>query len=134
MSMCAGLEVNRPHILLGILIKQKIKRPHLAGPRNIYTVRPEFREKGAPMSIEAEVPAKRVCVVDSDTSVTAPASTKLQKKPVGVSCLPYRGIRDFLSPRPPRGANVACLPSEDPPKAKWHPQGSPALKFGNPLY
>ena len=81
--MSPGLEVNRSHLLLGILIKQKTKRTHQAGPRNIYTVRPEFREKGVAVIAEAEQPAKRVCVADSDTSLVP--ATKTQTKPVGVS-------------------------------------------------
>ena len=80
--MCPGLAVNRSHLLLGILIKQKTKRTHQAGPRNIYTVRPEFREKGAAVVAEAEQPAKRVCVADSDTAI---AVAKTKTKPVGVS-------------------------------------------------
>ena len=87
--MSAGLAVNRSHLLLGILIKQKTKRTHQAGPRNIYTVRPEFREKGAAMVTEAEQPAKRVCVADSDTSLVSAAKTKT--KPVSV-CLCYARV------------------------------------------
>ena len=80
MRVCVGLEVNRPHVLLGILIKQKTKRPHQTGPRNIYTVRPEFREKGSSVSSEVELPVKRVCVTDSDSSS---AAMKSHTKPVG---------------------------------------------------